>query len=376
MSSRRCSTRWCRWVVLWTNLHGGIVTGLVLIGLWWAATLTLDPPTARLVWLRRTVVPIGLIGLAHLANPYGMGLPRFLYGAVTMPRPMINEWQSVWVKPLFLSGFLFWFGLCLFGWVFTTLRRRPVEALLCVAAAAQAGLHLRHLTLGTIVCFIFSAGHICAAGRRVWERVRPRLPAVAWLRDSSPPARPLRAVAAGVAVSAMALAAMNVTCWSSTVIHYPIDAIEALRAARFRGDLLTHFNWGNFVLNRMAPSVRVSFDGRFETVFPSRIAAAHWAFYKGDPAGDWLLESFLPDAILLPRGLPPVERLREMVDWENVYEIEHVVIFMPAGRTIPLQPAPTGRDDAPETNLYGLECVQAPLMLEGPYEPALVAGRR
>ena len=57
-------------VVLWVNLHGGVVAGLSLMGLWWLATLLLDPPSSRMLWVKQTLPAYGMHRHAH-----GLPLP-------------------------------------------------------------------------------------------------------------------------------------------------------------------------------------------------------------------------------------------------------------------------------------------------------------
>jgi hypothetical protein len=392
-------------VAIWVNLHGGVIAGLSLAGLWWLATLLLDPPGNRMRWARQTLPALGLSLFALLMNPYGIRLPLLLAGAGFMPRPMITEWQSVLTSPVIFLVFVSWFGLCLIGWLASTRPRRPAEALVCIAAAAQAFLHLRHVSIAAIVCFAFSAGHISSGLARLRDLAVERWPAAARRlgrtgSDPTPPPKYLRAVAAGLAIAIILASLSNIPFWVVSPIEFPYAAVATLRAAEFSGNLLVDFNWGEFVINRMSPGVRVSFDGRFETAYPPEIAAAHWAFYLGDPAGDALLERFHTDGILLAPGWPACARLRENPAWEVAYEDAVAVIFLPAARlpteskpaaAMPATPKPAPSLSAarvpsapshsltpaepgiitwiPEYSLWGGPTLRVPLLPARPYEP-------
>ncbi len=367
-------------VAVWVNLHGGVVAGLALVGLWWLATLLTDPPASRIVWVKQTLPALALSLLALLVNPYGIRLPELLVSASTMSRPMITEWQSVLAAPVIFIIFIGWFGLCLVGWLASTRPRRPAEALLCLAAAGQAFLHLRHVSIAAIVCFAFSVGHISSGLARVREMAIQRWPSAARHLHRTgttphPPSRYLRAVAAGLAIAIILASLTNIPFWVRSPIEFPYEAVATLKAAEFSGNLLVDFNWGEFVINRMSPGVRVSFDGRFETAYPPDITAAHWAFYLGDPAGDLLLERFHTDGILLASGWPANDRLRESSYWEVAYEDDLAVIFLPAAplpTTVGPSLTPTEPEIItwiPEYSPWGAPTLRLPLLPDQPYEP-------
>jgi hypothetical protein len=369
---------------IWINLHGGVVAGLGLTWLWWGATLLFDPPDevgmpgGRRTWARQTVPPLLLSLLALLLNPYGFRLPQLLMSAAFMTRPMITEWQSVLSSPAIAIIYFLWFGLCLAGWLTTTRPRRVADALVCLAAAGEAFLHLRHVSIAAIVCYAFTAGHIIsglvhlrdlAVGR--WAGAGRHLLGSGTV--AAPPSKHVRAVAAGLAFVILLAALTNVPFWIDSPIAFPYAAVETLKAAEFSGNLLVDFNWGEFVINRMSPGVLVSFDGRFETAYPPEIAAAHWAFYTGDPAGDLLLEQFHTDGILLYPAWPACERLRENADWEVAYEDDSAVIFLPAAptsaphglgtRNRELKPAtPATLTWVPERSPWGTPTFRMPLL--------------
>jgi hypothetical protein len=305
---------------------------------------------------------------------------------------MITEWQSVLSSPVIAIIWFLWFGLCLAGWLATDRPRHTAEALICIVAAGQAFMHLRHVSVAAIVCFAFSVGHIgsglahlrdLAAERRPWAgRHLSRAGMLA-----TPPATYVRAVAAGLGIVILLAALTNIPFWIDSPVEFPYTAVTTLKAADFSGRLLVDFNWGEFVINRMSPGVLVSFDGRFETAYPPEIAAAHWAFYAGDPAGDRLLERFHTDGILLHPVWPACERLRENPDWEVAYEDDVAVIFLPASPDSappdsttsslhsaadprPLVPVEPGALSwIPEHGPWGAPTFRMPLLPDRPYVP-------
>ncbi len=113
-------TRWQRWrmvlpglFLLWANLHGGVISGIILV----VALVVLR--SIRLRQLAKTdIAVISLSVLATLVNPYGIALWKEIAAASSDPtlRSSIAEWQPTyfWFDPAtitvaVLAGFFVWF---------------------------------------------------------------------------------------------------------------------------------------------------------------------------------------------------------------------------------------------------------------------------
>jgi hypothetical protein len=66
---------------------------------------------------------------------------------------------------------------------------------------------------------------------------------------------------------------------------YPVRAIAWLGQSGLEGNLATYFAWGEYALWHLQPQVRVSMDGRRETVYPDSIYGEYLRFQNG--YGDW-----------------------------------------------------------------------------------------
>ena len=75
--------------ILWCNLHGGFTAGLGLIALYAVGEFIARRP------YRPFLLVLLFSGLATLINPYGVAYWDYMVRAVTMPRPYITEWASI-----------------------------------------------------------------------------------------------------------------------------------------------------------------------------------------------------------------------------------------------------------------------------------------
>ena len=88
----------------------------------------------------------------------------------------------------------------------------------------------------------------------------------------------------------------------------------SLAQAAAHGTIVTWFNWGEYALWHVSPSLRVSLDGRRETVYSDAVLANHDELYAGTPAGIAYLHRLNPTYVWLPLSLT---RLREQLRTEG-----------------------------------------------------------
>jgi hypothetical protein len=80
------------------------------------------------------------------------------------------------------------------------------------------------------------------------------------------------------------------------------DEAVALRLKRtgVTGRLVTWFDWGEYAIWHLSPSLRVSMDGRRETLYSDEMLRLHSAIYRGGADGDTWLAAEQPEYVWLP----------------------------------------------------------------------------
>jgi len=316
-----------RWVwaapalfAVWANSHGGYLAGAGLVLVWaaahaggWLAT-----------WVRRRQRPSAralaapgllLAGLAGtLANPYGSRLWAFLLRTATVPRPEISEWQPLPIMSADGLCYLVLLGLSLAGLLGSRRRRSPALIAVLACAALLPLSARRHTGLFGVVALISAGEHICDAAQR-WLRLRP---AGSWAP------RPLALAPVLVTPLAfLALAAHTVAGGIPIAAHegcpLPVRAVALLRDSGVGGNLAVHFDWGEYVIWHLGPRVRVSVDGRRETVYPERVYHDNLRFMSGVGEWDTLLGEGT-DMALVATEWPTFNLMRLEPGWALVYE--------------------------------------------------------
>jgi hypothetical protein len=109
--------------------------------------------------------------------------------------------------------------------------------------------------------------------------------------------------------------------------HFPVRAVALLKASGVSGNLAVEFNWGEYALWHLGPALRVSMDGRRETVYSREVYREAMRFLEGVGAWDDLLKRPETDLVLVGRAVPTFNLLRLSPGWRLVYEDDLAGIF-------------------------------------------------
>jgi hypothetical protein len=309
-------------MAMWVNLHGGWLVGLGTLAVWIALTLVEPDQDFR----RRAVFcGAGLAAaLATLANPYGVQMWSFLRETVSLRRPDIMEWAPIssiplgaatpWIVSVTAAGFVL---------VRSPLPFRPRD-LAVIAMLAVAAFRVNRLDAFLAIAVVVLLAPEFA---QLW----PQNPSH---RRTALPAPHRRAA---VAVTLIAAAVMSLSAGRSIVRRLTCleldpeslpepEATEFIRTNRLRGNLLNWFDWGEYVIWQFGPALKVSIDGRRETLYSDAQLAAHNRFYRDEPDAVGLPQSIGADYIWLPRSFPVVRSLGRQ-GWETAFEGPVSILF-------------------------------------------------
>ena len=287
----------------WINLHGGAILGMGVVGLWATVAAVLSWRESRSVpwfWL---LVPV-VAALATLINPYGIDLWRFLLETVRPGRDIV-EWQPLWTKVPQL-----WLPLA--GTVSAILVWRlwpswPATAVILMLwyAGITVG-RITYLAVGVTVLFVAPAA-AARWPRHMWE----------WRAHS-------RAAAGVMLVPLLVIASLLVPLVRESFSCVPIGdqdpaGVARLHATHTTGRLAVWFDWGEYAIWHLSPRLRVSWDGRRETVYSEAAQETQKAVAAGLARGDEWLAAEQPEYVWLPA------KYTKRRSWlaANGYRIDH-----------------------------------------------------
>jgi hypothetical protein len=279
-----------RWLpllfALWANMHGGWIVGLGVLGVW-AAAESWSRPGALREWL----VLVPACALATLCTPYGWKLWAFITQTVRMNRA-IEEWLPLWGTPVL--NWVPWF-VAVGATLWAILRRQsawlPTVATLAMLAYASARV-MRIESLFVESAAILLAPLMSARFPAKLVRLPARPSGQEWIA-----ALVMWIVPVGAAVW---IASQSLSCLPIPETYaLDVEPVRLLSDAE-RGRLVTYFDWGEYAIWHLGPRLRVSMDGRRETVYTDARIADHDAIVAGTPAGLDVLAAWRAEYVWLP----------------------------------------------------------------------------
>jgi hypothetical protein len=263
---------------LWANLHGGWIVGGAVLVIWTALEWA---QSGAQRW--RLLIAGFLSLLATLATPYGVALWIFLLETVRFSREDIIEWQPVWsgAPPLVL-----WMTAVL-GVLLAIRRlgRPPLATLLTLLFLALASAKVLRLVPLFVLATILLA-------RRGSVRT-----------DPGPAPSRGRTLIDLAAVAAAVVAMLWLRGGPACLVMPPPNTLDTVAAEALRGAsgrLVIHFNYGQYALWHFGPRLKVSTDGRRETVYSEAVTREQREIANGSGRGIQALERIRPEYVWLP----------------------------------------------------------------------------
>jgi hypothetical protein len=336
-------------VVLWVNTHGGFALLLVTLAIYavgsgaeelWAAWDRRDEGRGDERWLRLPpgVQRYGALFVVccagTLVNPYGWELHQHIGGYLQSDFILNNvqEFQSPNFRGESMRIFevALLLGLPLAG---RLVARREVTAALLIVAFAHASLvSVRHVPLFMIVAAPLLAREVTllieqgARGGNAWLKILHDIAEDYGGRSRAPSeAGPLVVNFVGLAAIGTIAAMLSLHAaepkWNAEfpAVRFPKLAADAL-ADRFVGrKLLSTDQWGDYLVYRFHPDVKVFIDGRSDFYDPT-IRDEYLALMNGKWGWERILDKHGFEAALLPSSWALASTLKLDPGWRLVYD--------------------------------------------------------
>lgn len=315
--NRKWIAAWLPLWIVWISLHGGIVVA----GAFLAATI-LERVLRREPWKHLAWVLAAMLALIPV-NPNGFSYYGYLVRTFTMPRTIISEWDPLWlVKTFDLDNALF---LILAGVMIYTLwseRWRGIPGvigmLMLAAGAARAWKVMPLFALAWLFAIPrpFSRTPLGLALARFYDR---------WHTAAGSLALALLVFAAAITVKnrpwLVSVPGTPDRSSSSSLLLYAVGPVEYMQSVGFKGNLLTSFMDGSYVLWKLGPKVKIGCDSRYDLVYSDEwVTKTAAAYTKGDDTAiKEVLAAHPTDAVLVRTKSPLLRKLAAKPEWRRVY---------------------------------------------------------
>jgi hypothetical protein len=314
------SRRWL-WLLpplfaVWSNLHGGFVFGLGLLGL-----AVLGEAAVRLTGhAGASPLPLLLVTIASTAasliNPQGVQalLYPLSYAQGNASFTFVSEWQT----PDLRQAAFYPFGASmllalLLGWA-----RRPLGPthVLWVLVVSLLGLQsIRHISLYATVALPLIGARLAA------EIPALRRTVAAWRR----PGRMVLMYAGGLLVATALWSSAELTRGTPIQLGrdpdasgYPMGAVDYLKTHHLEGNLFNQYDWGGYLINQLYPEYRVFIDGRTD-VYGDALVAQYAAIEGLQPGWQQALARYDIRLVLVSRDTILAAALVDDPSWRELY---------------------------------------------------------
>lgn len=296
-------------LALWSNVHGGFIAGLGLIAVAAVTILVIEPGRAKVFWVLAFTS-----GLGTLVNPYGYYIYEQLSRTFSNPYTdrVIQDWQSI-LSPDVLSHPIILLTLAiyfLYTYRFTT------------STKTNARILLFNLTSISVVVGL-------ADVRNMVFVVLIGLPALAELFPGL--AGDIESLTSGRVLSGLLVLVVLLGVFGRAEPnpdgYFPEDSVNYLKSENITGNLAVPFNWGQYCIFHLHPSMKVSMDGRYDTVYPLEVFEDF--VLKAYQGKNWksILRRYGTDYVLVPKDYPLHRDITDTESAETLYSGEVASVF-------------------------------------------------
>jgi hypothetical protein len=325
--------------ILWTNLHGGFLSGLILIGIHLlgnAVRWFKDDPAAQ-----RRVITLAMLGvacvLATFVNPNGWKLHEYILSFLRTPYQayFTNEWKSANFHSAGMHGLLL--QLLVLGLLLIALRRSfTATDLLLIAFWLYSGLQaVRNVPIFALVVTPIFAEHLSAAFSNAQH-----LPWTAPFRRVSGDVADMSRVAGRGSLPVVVVIVMLLVfakprlvgghAWVETEVmtnRFPAASVEFLRAhpGVVSGEMFNDYGWGGYLILYL-PERKVFIDGRND-FYGEALLREFTDVNRLTPDWEKVFTKYHVGWTILPRGHPLNQLLVLRTDWSLAYADDVAAIY-------------------------------------------------
>ena len=338
-------------MLIWVNLHGGFLTGFMLLGLYWAGSslrwLTAPEPGERRFAGRRARL-LGVITLLSLAatlvNPYGYKLHVHVFEYLSNRFLMnhIEEFLSPNFHGLAEQCFALLLVITMIGLAAEREKPRP-SLLLVILFAAGSGLYAsRNLPVSSILLMLAvtpilsragagaEAHRELASGLRRWfsrfesfasrmTRMELSLRGHAW---------PVLVVVLGLGICAHGgrLGSWQILDAHFSARRFPVLATDEIERRGIQAPIFCPDFWGGYLIYRLYPETRVVLDDRHD-LYGESFFKDYLKVIRAEPGWESVFDEERVVWVLVPAESTLANLLSERPEWAAVYRDTVAVLY-------------------------------------------------
>lgn len=284
--------------IIWNNLHGGVVSGLGLIFMYFIGAIIEKKDWKKYFLVLLISTPLLII------NPYGYKYLNFLFSATTMQRKYVIEWWPVWAKYHmfhYLPTSIFILLGTLLGFFYKKLNITKVIVLLVTLILGF--LHVKLLSIALITVCALCYNEIFS----LFIKLKPILKKIE------------KSLYLVILILTFTIPLFSPTYPRVSIGKYPITEVEFLKINDIKGNLLTSFGFGSFVSYKLYPNNLIYMDGRYEEVYNNEEFLNLKYFELVEKNWNNVLKKYPTEILMINKTIPVYEFLKTNNEWREIY---------------------------------------------------------
>ncbi len=330
-------------MLLWANMHGGFVLGLVVVAAYLVGE-SLNHLTRREgAWtvsdLKMLLYAFLGVAAVTMVNPNGV---RQLLYPLTFVLPnaftnLIQESASPNFHLLVIMVFEVMLMLMIVSLLLTWERLNWTNLILIVGFTHLAFSQVRNVAVWAVVVTPVLAYYLRAAAPRLQEM----FPQLSYRR------RPVEGRAGPLMNLALLILIVAVFAGEGThfingtsmrtaeTSAYPAGAIQYMRAHRLPTRVFTSYGWGGYLLWNLFPTYRDYMDSRADTLYNTSILDGYLQIYTASPGWTSTLQKYDITSVLVEPSAPVAQTLALEPAWRLAYRDASSVLYVRRNAPVP-----------------------------------------
>lgn len=320
-------------MLFWSNIHGGCLSGIGLIGIYCVGEFLNKKPIKNYILSALASI------LTMLINPYGLEYTKFIFFAGTMDRTFITEWTSPFYK-YYLNDYLrykYYLVFIVLTQIIYLIKNKinyekadKTKLLIILTMIYLSVTHLRHISF-----FILTAGTLLydefySLFNEFMNFIKNKLN----IKNEEAIKSIVLAKEIVVYLLLIVLALPPILNKNKqiriTETKYPRYAIEFIRINNLTGNLFINFDWGSYAAYKLFPYNKIVMDGRYEEVYNPDLLLNLKNFHM--VKNDWykVISDYKTDVLVIEKKYPVYNKILQHKDWKLVFGNNLYGVFVPS----------------------------------------------
>lgn len=294
-------------VLLWANIHGGVLSGLGIIALYAVGEFL----NKKKCFPYTITLFVSLLIL--FINPYGIDHVKFLFWAGTMNR----EWITEWASPIYTAGSWKFLAYFTFMAIIATIRviqtkfdiknADKTKILLLVATATAALLHTKLVPFFVITSSIF-----------LFDDIYTVLKSNRFKAITDPCNKWCYFV-----IIILALLKLSTISTFGGTIKEPdtYEVIQFIKENKLSGNIFVDMSYGSMFAYKLYPQNKIFMDGRYEEVYNPKLLLVMKDFFRAEGEKPYsVLTDYPIDIIVFKDGVEgKIQAKLQELKWKSIF---------------------------------------------------------